>query len=144
MPTARTGLAAVAFNGKIYAMGGFGVSSMVLDTVEVYDPISNSWSTATSMPTARAALAATAVNGKICAIGGFNGGGVLNAVEVYDPSTNTWSTAAAGMPTARKGLAAADANGLIYAVGGANISGQVLNATEQYLQPATIFTFIKN
>jgi len=108
----------------------------------------NIWVPMAPMPTARAALAAAAVNGKIYAIGGESttliNGSVLNAVEVYDPCTNTWSTAAAGMPTARKGLAAADANGLIYAVGGANISGQVLNATEQYLQPATIFTFIKN
>ncbi len=78
------------------------------------------------------------------AISGFNAGGVLDTVEVYDPSTNTWSTAAAGMPTARKGLAAADANGLIYAVGGANSGGQILNATEQYSPPVTIYTFVKN
>jgi len=64
MPTPRYGLAAAAVNGKIYAIGGSS-SGGPRSTVEVYDPGSNSWSTAASMPTARAGLAAAAVNGKI-------------------------------------------------------------------------------
>ncbi len=120
MPTARFALAAAAVNGKIYATGGYsGYNSsggLLTSTVEVYDPSTNTWSTAASMPTARFGLAAAAVNGKIYAIGGVNSSGgsevFLNTVEVYDPATNTWSTAAS-MLTARYGLAAADANGLI-------------------------------
>ena len=42
MPTARTGLTAVAFNGKIYTFGGFD-SLKVKNVIEVYDPSSNTW-----------------------------------------------------------------------------------------------------
>jgi hypothetical protein len=152
MPTPRIRLTVAAVNGKIYAIGGLGG----IDKVEVYDPDSNSWGTAASMPAAlfdpsagRSDLAAASVNGKIYAIGGFepdastNQLHIANTVQVYDPSSNSWSTAA-GMPTARDSLAAADANGLIYAVGGINMANTVLDATEQYSPPVTIYSFIKN
>jgi len=143
MPTARSSLAAAAVSGKVYAIGGLSSASSSLNTVEVYDPSTNAWSTAASMPTARDALGAAVVNGKVYAISGFGGSGTL---EVYDPSTNTWSTAAS-LPSGPGGLAAADANGLIYAVGGitTNINGSVVfNSTVQYSPPVTVYTFIKN
>src|SRR5260370_41528779 len=94
MPTARDGLAAAAVNGKIYAIGGLGVSLNRLSTVEVYDSSSNSWSTMASMPTARAGLAAAAVNGTIYAIAGIaNGSSTLfNAEACTNPSHNSAST----------------------------------------------------
>ncbi len=118
MPTARYELAAAPVNGKIYAIGGFSSSSSgpfaavngkiyaiggfgpqgfgtgAINTMEVYDPTSNSWSPRARMPTARYQFVATAVNGKIYAIGGFTDGGMVNYVEVYDPSSNSWSTTA--------------------------------------------------
>src|SRR5229473_676969 len=107
MPTARYELAAAPVNGKIYAIGGFSSSSsgpFGTNTMEVYDPTSNTWRSSNEppgtpgapapMPTARWGLAAAAVNGKIYAIGGFTDGGMVNYVEVYDPSSNSWSTTA--------------------------------------------------
>src|SRR5262249_43376576 len=98
MPTARGYFAAATVNGKIYAIGGFNLNGGSLNSVEVYDPTSNSWCTSASntptalcptppapMPTARYGLAAATVNGKIYAIGGAGGS---NTVEVYDPATN--------------------------------------------------------
>jgi len=135
-------------NGKVYAVGGHDSSGNMVNTLEVYDPNSNSWASSTtgaiaSMRTARYGLAAAAINGKIYAIGGFDGRNYLNTVEVYDPGSNSWSTAAS-MPTARSSLAAADASGLIYAVGGIAFKLSASSATEQYSPPVTIYTFIKN
>jgi len=146
MPTSRNGLAAAAVNGKIYAIGGLAAglaaSFTRVNAVEVYDPNSNSWSTAASMPTARDSLATAVVNGKIYAIGGFdNGGQSVNTVEVYDPISNSWTTSSvtggtpgpvAPMPTARWGLAAAAVNGQIYAIGGVDNGGQSVNTVEVY------------
>ncbi|TEB06805.1 Intracellular serine protease [Pelotomaculum schinkii] len=132
MPTPRFRLAAAEVNGKIYAIGGEG-SSGYLNTVEEYDPATNTWTTKASMPTPRDGLAAAAVNGKIYAIGGGNYNGKLNTVEEYDPATNTWAVKAS-MPTSRFLLAAAAVDGKIYAIGGNN-SG-LLNAVEEY-NPAT-------
>jgi N-acetylneuraminic acid mutarotase len=135
MPTARFALAAAGVNGKIYAIGG-SRGPGILNTVEVYDPSSNSWSTAAGMPTARQDLATAAVNGIIYAIGGFIGGfgNPLSKLEVYDPNSNSWSTAAS-MPTARENLAAAAINDKIYAIGGLGFNGTTttnLNTVDAY------------
>jgi N-acetylneuraminic acid mutarotase len=135
MPTARYDLAAAAANGKIYAIGGTESVSFIpnfFNNAEVYDPSSNTWSTASPMPTARAQLAAAAANGKIYAIGGFNrDADLFSTVEVYDPSSNTWSTVAP-MPTPRDFLAAAAVNGKIYAIGGGSDISLYLNTVEVY------------
>ena len=130
MPTARYDFSAAAINGKIYAMGGYGVSYSYLNTVEEYDPVTNQWTTKASMPTARYGLAAAAINGKIYALGGYSYGN-LSTVQEYDPVTNQWTTKAS-MPTARYGLAAAAINGKIYALGGYGASYSYLNTVEEY------------
>jgi N-acetylneuraminic acid mutarotase len=142
MPTARYDFAAAVVDGKIYAISGVAYGGPTYDTVEVYDPATNTWSTGAPMPTTAHGLAGAALNGKIYAIGGYNVS-FLNTSGVYDPATNTWSTGAP-MPTARASLAAAEANGLIYAVGGSRVAPAVFNATERYSPPVTIYTFIKN
>jgi len=127
MPTARNGAAAaVGPDGRIYVMGGcsFDVSNScnVLQTVEIYSPVSNSWSAGAPMPTARASLAAgVGADGRIYAIGGENESlQSLNVVEAYDPASNSWSPAPP-MPTARSLLAGATGpDGRIYAIGGNN------------------------
>jgi len=111
MTTARSGLAAAAVNGRIYAMGG--VTN--LTTNEEYDPVVNAWKSKAPMPGGgRQYLAAAAVGGRVYAIGGQNG---LNVNQEYDPVANTWQSKAV-MPTARYGLAAAAIGGRIYAIGG--------------------------
>ncbi len=138
MPTARTGLAAATgLDGRIYAIGGCLTSDGYtgLNTVEVYNPATNSWSSAAPMPTARTGLAAvTGPDGRIYAIGGYNFmGGHFNAVEVYNPLTNSWATAAP-MPTARQSFGATlGPDGRIYAIGGTNQWRQgILNTAEAF------------
>lgn len=146
MPTARYGLAAVAANGKIFVIGGQAVIAgnfVAVNSLEIYDPSTNTWSTGATMPTARYLLAADSVNGEIYAIGGFSTSSALNTVEAYDPPTNTWSTVAT-MPTARYGPGATDVNGVIYTIGGVGLSSTPTRAAEQFSPPVTIYTFIKD
>ena len=115
MPTARNSLTSAVVDSKIYCIGGYNGSSR-LNTVEVYDPATNSWEIKTSMPTARSSLVSEVVDGKIYCIGGYNGSLCLNAVEVYDPKTDSWETKNS-MPTKRAYLTSAVVDGKIYCIG---------------------------
>lgn len=128
--TARANFGVAKANGKIYALGGWD-DTILFDTVEEYDPITNAWSTKANMPTARCAFGTAEYNGKIYAIGGGNlTDNNLDTVEEYDPITDTW-TAKASMPTGRNYLSVIEANGKIYAMGGKN-AGSILNTVEEY------------
>ena len=87
MPTARYALAGVLGpDGRIYAIGGYNGSG-VLNTVEAYNPKTNSWTSEAPMPTARGYLAAAlGPDGRIYAIGGQDrSGNIVNTVEAYTP-----------------------------------------------------------
>lgn len=122
MPTPRLALGTSVVDGKIYAIGGMtsGPSFWegMRDTVEIYDPETDSWSVGSSMPTKKCWFTTSVVDGKIYAIGGILvTKEVLSTVEVYDPVTDTWTTKTP-MPTARAGHAAAVVDGIIYVIGG--------------------------
>ena len=57
MPSPRSGQAAAVLGGKVlskvYVVGGIGAHEEKLNTVEVYDPATNSWAAAAPMSTAR-------------------------------------------------------------------------------------------
>ena len=126
MPTRRFDLCAAAVGGKIYAIGGttkFDLSgNPPLSTVEVYDPVSDSWSKGTDLPAPRYGAFAGAADGKIYVIGGAGEHFVaLSTVEEYDPLLDSW-TQKAEMPKARYDLSGCIADGKMYLIGG--ISGQ--------------------
>ena len=88
MPTVRCCMAIGVVNGKIYVAGGYDGTSASLNSVEVYDPSSNAWTTGlASMPTTRRDLTAGVVNGILYAVGGYDKDllSVLNSVEAYTP-----------------------------------------------------------
>jgi len=120
MPTARWGLCTSVVDGKIYAIGGghiiYGVT--YLSTLEVYDPVTDTWTKKADMPSGRACAAASVVNGKIYVIGGSPRAETdTTTVEEYDPATDTW-TRKADMPTMRSFLSTSVVDGKIYAIGG--------------------------
>jgi N-acetylneuraminic acid mutarotase len=96
MPTPRRGFAAVALNGKIYAFGGFagetaqsGVPSggIAVNSLEIYDPTTDTWSGGPPLIVARGGLAGAGVNGFVYAVGGTAAGG---PVERLTPGTTLY------------------------------------------------------
>jgi N-acetylneuraminic acid mutarotase len=136
MLSARERLAAVALDGKLYAIGGFDGARTGCDrwltSVEAYDPATDTWTARAPLPARRELLAAVAVHGKIYAFGGdFPQPGFLceglipiatvNDVYQYDPLADAWVTMTS-MPTARESLAAVAIGADVYAIGGSNAS----------------------
>jgi N-acetylneuraminic acid mutarotase len=124
MPTARLEFSTASLNGKVYAIGGRDASAPVtpkplVTTVEIYDPSTDTWSSAPSLPVAAANQMAAAVNGKIYAIGGEIAGapGGGRVVQEYDPVSQAWALKS-DMPEARYSAAVAVINDMIYIAGG--------------------------
>jgi N-acetylneuraminic acid mutarotase len=90
MPSARRSLSTSALDGKIYAFGGY-VPDVAghagVATVEVYDPATDTWTTASDMPAGRFGLRTSVVGGKIYVIGGMDKwvGSAYGTVLEYDP-----------------------------------------------------------
>jgi N-acetylneuraminic acid mutarotase len=127
MTTGRYAATASAVNGLIYVIGGRNAAP-TLQTNEMYDPVTNTWTTKANMTTGRRGLTSAVVDGKIYCIGGDDGN-YSNKNEMYDPVANTWTTKTA-MTTARSYLTSSTVNGKIYCIGGYN--GSYLNNNEMY------------
>lgn len=96
MPTARDHFIAETVDGKIHCIGGRAVDIFAFRNVhEVFDPATQTWTTAAQMPTARGGFIATVLDGEILIMGGEganNAPGVFSENEAYDPMTDTWRT----------------------------------------------------
>lgn len=125
-PRAKPGLAVV--DGKIYAVAGDS-----LGTVEVFDPVSGSWTPGPAMLTPRYYSGVVALGGKIYAIGGYDQNGEDTGIaEVFDPATGSWAPLAP-MPTPRVSFAiAVGSDGLIYAIGGVINDLETVSVVEAY------------
>lgn len=125
MPFVRDGLAAAAWNGKIYVAGGYdsspGSVEAVFRDLNEYDSASRRWRPLAPMPTPRFSCTAAAFDGRIYVVGGQGEArapwSAVNAVEAYDPETNAWS-AIPPLPKARHHPVVAALGGRLYVVGG--------------------------
>jgi N-acetylneuraminic acid mutarotase len=157
MPTKRGSPVVAAAGGRIYVIGGVvtGPNQAAVhpqrphksvDTVEEYDPSTNTWRTRAPMPTARNHAVAGVVNGRIYVIGGrvgaafiSSGSSNVDVVEEYDPEKDEWGPPRAKMPTARSAMASGVYAGRIYVSGGEGQDArmmQTFRAFEAY-DPAT-------
>lgn len=133
LPMNVEGAAAVTLpDGRIVVMGG-GTgchntqNCTIFNTVEAYNPASESWSTLAPMQSPRYRFgAALGSDGRVYAIGGWNGNTAIASVEAYSPISNTWTTVAP-LPQAEEGFAATTTHGLILVLGGYNGSATYNN-----------------
>jgi hypothetical protein len=70
MSIAREGSSCAVLAGKIYAIGGMGLTS-----VEIYDPATDTWSNGTALPSVTERAYAIVINGLIYLVGGRNDSG---------------------------------------------------------------------
>jgi N-acetylneuraminic acid mutarotase len=87
---------------------------------DVYDPATDTWTSAPPLPTPRSGVAATVYNGKVVVLGGElpSEKRTFDENEGFNPKTNTWQTLAP-MPHGRH-AAGATSDGKALYVGGGN------------------------
>jgi N-acetylneuraminic acid mutarotase len=105
-------------DGRIYALGDARNYPNV-NSAEVYDPASNSWTALPSMPGDFTA-AATGLDGKIYAMAD---GPYDNSAAVYDPRTNLWTGIASTPFSIYDAVALGGPDGRIYLIGGFEVGG---------------------
>jgi len=89
--SSRSGVAVVALNGAIYAIGGES-DSLISDSVERFDPvISSQWQTVESLTVPRCSAGACAIDDKLYIFGGWIGAEIGKSVEFYDLRRKKWT-----------------------------------------------------
>uniref|UniRef100_H2SPF8 Kelch like family member 29 n=1 Tax=Takifugu rubripes TaxID=31033 RepID=H2SPF8_TAKRU len=118
MTVARCRHSSLVYDGKLYTIGGLGVSGN-LDHVERYDTITNQWETVCPLPKPVHSAAATVCGGKVYVFGGVNEAGrSAGVLQSYVPQTNSWSFIESPMID-NKYAPAVSLNGFIFILGGA-------------------------
>jgi hypothetical protein len=85
--------------GKVLVVGGVGSSGVPLASAELYDPGSNSWTTAAPLTNARADHTANLLgDGTVLVAGGRAASGArMGTAEIYNPATNSWKATSTPM-----------------------------------------------
>ena len=94
----RGKLGAAVLDKKIYAAGGSDDGGRILNSVECFDPLSDSWSLVSSMNKPRQFHSLVTVNDVLYAVGGWVPHDeedmeliYENSMEMYDPEDDKWT-----------------------------------------------------
>jgi len=119
----RQEVAVAERGGKIYVIGGIRGDGSTADTVETYDPVTDTWQFVAPLPEPLHHTTAASSGGKLYVIGGFFGLGFTprSFTFEYDPEENVWRSKRP-LPRSRGALAIAVMDGKIYAAGGSPAS----------------------
>lgn len=141
IPKARSFAASGVINGKLYLVDG--VDPFDISQVHIYDPVANSWSTASNpMLDARGAVASGVIDGILYVVGGdvFGQNTSVNTLRAYNPVTDIWVLKASMPPAPRPRVTVVVIDGKFYIVGGnaANGLSTVLEVYTPPIAPATV------
>lgn len=125
----RLAATAEALHGKVYLFGGYTVaqdgSEQSLPNVDVFDPATDSWSSAAPMPTpVDDAVSGVWADSLIVIVSGWHNTDNVPDVQFFDPSANTWSVATSIPGPPVFGHAGKVVGSQIVYLGGANTQGQ--------------------
>jgi len=122
VPSVRQEISTAVLDGKIYVIAGFNSSGGNTNTVDVYDPQTNTWSSAAPLPIATNHNVAAVAAGKLYAFGGTS-----SRTFLYNPQLNSWSDVAPMRFQHANTAAVGVINDRIYVAGG---NGPNMNQTE--------------
>jgi hypothetical protein len=93
LPAPRAGATAHVIGERIYLVGGYGAQATASSEPQardmfVYDPSSNSWTSAPQMPTDRFLFGADVAGGQLLTYLGLENGSLL---DHFDPGQNVWA-----------------------------------------------------
>jgi N-acetylneuraminic acid mutarotase len=127
-------------NGAVLIAGGFTTGQGYLDTVDLFDPRSNTFSAADRMNTPRASHTATTLaDGRVLIAGGYNGN-YLDSTEFYDPKTKKF-VPGPKLNVARRGHKAVTLiDGHVLLVGGTGVGWTFLADAEIFDPVSNTFT----
>jgi len=122
LPGTRQEHSVVALRGEVYVIAGF-LGQSVTDSIDAYDPVSQTWRNVGEVPEAMQHVNAAVVNDKLYIAGYYYGSSFSQTrpnVYEYDPDTGEW-TRKADMPagTDRASACVAVLDGKIYLFAGA-------------------------
>ncbi len=139
MPAPREDVGAVAFEGKMYVLGGTAGSDAQITRNEVYDPAADKWAALAPMRRGSHHLAVTQLDGKIYTFGGFTAaahGASADYAFEYDIKGNRWRSLPS-LPSARGSVEAVALNGKIHVIGGRGAPQGPTVANHDVFDPAT-------
>ena len=141
MPTARMGMPSAVIDGKVYVATGCCVDPVSqfpirFTALEIYDSITNSWSTGRPIPLGIYGATSGAIGGKMYVAGGQAQSFSVATLQIYDPVTDSWSTGAP-MPAASGATAGGVINGKLYVAGGGNAANTAAVSTLRIYDPIT-------
>jgi hypothetical protein len=129
-------------DGRVLVAGGAGDivtadgvrAAVPLDSAEIYDPQTDSWSDAPPMAAARTLHTATLLpdGDVLVAGGGGDGSGDLRSAELYDPAANSWSPTGPLAEAHDAATATALPGGDVLLAGGDGADGHALASAEVY------------
>lgn len=123
----------VEVGGKIYYIGGLaGWPRPHADSVYIYDPETDTFTTGAPMPRGRGGGGVVVHEGRIYFAGGLHDGRAVRWLDVYDPSSDSWSRLPE-LPRPRDHFHAAVVDGKLYAIGGRDTElGREIAETDAY------------
>lgn len=148
----RAAAGAAEYEGKLYLVNGIqhGHTSGTTNMFDVYDPVTDKWSSLPGAPHIRDHCEAAVAGDKLYVVGGRNTSyrdpnKIINyysqtvlEVDCYDFQSGKWTTLSAKLPLGTGGGALVNLNGILYYMGGERATSTEHNAPRKntyYLNP---------
>ena len=131
VPTARYFVSAAAADGKMYIVSGATTGTVVVKSIDVYDPVANAFEQALPISFGIYAMGVGIIGRYLYVVGGSNQGPTVDDTRIYNLDTKSWSSGAV-LPKKLGYLPMAIVGDKLYTLGGysSTAGGGV---TDQYL-----------